>query len=127
MATAATFDSVDLFGEGPRRFVEGVRGAHVVARAVIDPFDPSYVASGMIETVVRVEGVLVAGSEGQMDARIETILGMLESPARVGVLTDGLGHEWEGVGFTRFERTGVVGRGRVVTQAYRMEFRKFTE
>lgn len=126
MATAAEFDGINLFGIGPRRFAEGPRGAHVVPRAVIDPFDPSHVVSGVIELEVRVEGTLTALSESALDEQTDLITGALEDPPRIGVLLDGLGHEWTDMSFTRFERAGPAQRERLVTQAYRMEFRRFS-
>ncbi|MBX3385655.1 MAG: hypothetical protein KF768_03710 [Phycisphaeraceae bacterium] len=126
MATPASFDSVDLFGPGPRRFIEGPRGEHVVPRAVIDPFDPAHLATGVIETTVRVEGTLVAPSDPDLDTQIETITALLEHPPRVGTLADGLGHEWHDISFTRFERLGPTRRGRVVSQPYLMLFRTFS-
>ncbi len=126
MATAASFDTVDLFGTGPHRFLEGPRGEHVVPRAVIDAFDPSSVPAGELELIVRVEGTLFAASDLLLDEQIEVIMNTLDHPPRIGTLADGLGHEWSDMSFTRFERTEPARRGRLVTQAYRMDFRRFT-
>lgn len=126
MATPASFDSTPMFGDGPVRFLEGPRGEHVVPRAVIDPFDPAHLATGALELTVRVEGVLVAPSDADLDTRIETVTALLEHPPRVATLTDGLGREWPDIAFTRFERTAPVRRGRVVSQPYLMHFRRFS-
>jgi hypothetical protein len=120
----SSYKGIDLFGSGPHRFWVGRRGHQLVTYLSQGVPAAGTFSVGLVELVVMVRGRLVAGSDADLWAQRDVIVGQMTFPPSPGVLIDSTGRSFPSMTLTRYTEGQGVDRGRLWTLSYVVEFRR---
>ncbi len=118
----ATFDGHSLFDSGPHRIAMRARGRLWFPPLTLDEFtEDTIVIATPREPALVQTGRLVAQSESALWSLADAIVALAEE-ARVGDLVEHSGRTWPQMTMLRFEPTGPIDIGRVVSLGYSIDY-----
>jgi len=121
----SSFDSTDLFGSGPHRFLVRAFGEQLLHKADADPYAAGEQAIGKLDGEVLVRGRLVAADESGLWGLVDAIAAKLTDPPLVADLVDLHGREFKDYSFISFTPRHPIDRGRTFSLAYEARFVHF--
>jgi len=116
------FNSEPVFVSSPLQVSVEPKGVQLVSRRALGVPGPGSVPVGPLESGILVTGRLQAGTLAQLLDEINTVNLTLEESSAPGQLVDDAGRVFDNVTFVRFEQTGPIVYGRVVSVPFRARF-----
>ncbi len=122
----STYKGLDLFGSGPHRFAEGLRGQVTDSELFRSPPESGSRYLGLGEFTVTVRGRLVAATKAELWDAVDAVAAEVVDPPEPGTLDAGA-RSWDGLSFVGFAPADRVDRGREFSLAYEATFLRFRE
>src|SRR5690349_11148301 len=112
----SSYKGLNLFGSGPHRFAEGPRAEVTDSELFLTPPNSGSRYIGLGEPTVTVTGRLVASSEPDLWAAVDSIAAQVINPPEPGMLDAGA-RSWSDMSFIQFTPADRIDRGRAFSLA----------
>lgn len=121
----SSFNAIDLFSSGPHRFSVGPMGSQLIENTLISLTTPGRQSIGPLDGDITVRGRLIADTEPDLWALIDTITAQLTTPLTTGDLIDLHDRAFKNVSFISLTLLAPFDRARAVSVPYEARFTQF--